>query len=91
MGKLSLAAAAAVGYVFGTRAGRERYEQIKSQFNRVRKDPRVQKKTSEAEHLFKTKASEAASVAKDKARAAGAEPGNNEGPDNRQPAPPQGI
>lgn len=114
MGKLSLAAAAAVGYVFGTKAGRERYDQLMSQFNRVRNDPRVQQKTTEAENLVKSKAAEAASVAKDKAaeaagavkhkapdaaddavgtakRAAGAEPGNNEGPDNRQPAPPQGI
>lgn len=67
MGKLSLAAAAAVGYVFGTKAGRERYDQIMSQFNRVKNDPRVQQKTNEAERLVKSKAAEAASVAKDKA------------------------
>jgi hypothetical protein len=32
----------AVGYVLGTRAGRERYEQIKSQAQRLWSDPKVQ-------------------------------------------------
>jgi len=32
----------AVGYVLGTRDGRERYEQIKSQAQRIWADPKVQ-------------------------------------------------
>ncbi|HEX6335748.1 MAG TPA: YtxH domain-containing protein [Jiangellaceae bacterium] len=50
-GKLLLLAGAAVGYVFGTRAGRERYEQIKQSVNKAWHDPRVQEKVTEAEHF----------------------------------------
>ncbi len=50
-GKLLLLAGAAVGYVFGTRAGRERYEQIKENVNKAWHDPRVQEKVTEAEHF----------------------------------------
>jgi hypothetical protein len=50
-GKLLLLAGAAVGYVFGTRAGRERYEQIKESVNKAWKDPRVQEKVTEAEQF----------------------------------------
>ena len=38
MRKLSLLIAAAAGYVLGTRAGRERYEQIKKAATRVKED-----------------------------------------------------
>lgn len=50
-GKLLLLAGAAVGYVFGTRAGRERYEQIRANVNKAWNDPRVQEKVTEAEHF----------------------------------------
>lgn len=50
-GKLLLLAGAAVGYVFGTRAGRERYEEIKSRATKAWNDPRVQEKVTEAEHF----------------------------------------
>jgi hypothetical protein len=50
-GKLMLLAGAAVGYVFGTRAGRERYEQLKQKAMETWHDPRVQEKVSEAEHF----------------------------------------
>ena len=42
MKKLPLLAAAAVGYVLGTRAGRERYEQIKRWSSKVADHPAVQ-------------------------------------------------
>jgi hypothetical protein len=48
MKKLMLLAALAIGYVLGARAGRERYEQIMSAFNRVKDDPRVQEKAHQA-------------------------------------------
>ncbi|WP_199245892.1 YtxH domain-containing protein [Leifsonia sp. AG29] len=41
-GKLIFAAGAAVGYVLGTRAGRERYEQIRAAASRVWESPVVQ-------------------------------------------------
>jgi len=103
MGKLSMLAGGAVGYVLGTRAGRGRYEQIKSQAQRVVNDPRVQRKASAATEAAKDKAAKAADKVTGTSTGsqggavgtakvvAGAEPTNNEGPENRQPAPPMGI
>jgi len=56
MKKLTLLAAGFVGYVLGTRAGRERYEQIKKVATRVKDDPRVQEKATQAADLAKEKA-----------------------------------
>ncbi len=69
--KTTLIAAAAVGYVLGARAGRERYEQIVSTFDGVRSNPQVRKATAQAqdfaEHqvvpVVKEKAQEAAGKA----------------------------
>ena len=51
MGKIMVAAAGAVGYVLGARAGRERYEQIKSQVSHLWQDPKVQQAVAGAESL----------------------------------------
>ena len=56
MKKLTLLVAAGVGYVLGTRAGRERYEQIKKTAMRVKDDPRVQDKAHQAADMAKEKA-----------------------------------
>ncbi len=40
-GKLWLAGGLAAGYVLGTRAGRQRYEQLVETFTKVRNDPTV--------------------------------------------------
>ena len=56
MKKLTLLAAGVVGYVLGSRAGRERYEQIKKVATRVKDDPRVQEKATQAADLAKEKA-----------------------------------
>ena len=66
MKKLTLLAAGFVGYVLGSRAGRERYEQIKKVATRVKDDPRVQEKAAQAADLAKEKAP----VVKDKVAAA---------------------
>ena len=73
MKKLPLLVAAGAGYVLGTRAGRERYEQIKKVATRVKDDPRVQEKAHQAADLAKEKApivkdkvTSAAGVAADK-------------------------
>lgn len=50
--KLTLLAGAAIGYVIGTRAGRERYEQLKSSVNRTWKDPRIQDRVNDAEQFI---------------------------------------
>jgi hypothetical protein len=66
MKKIPLLAAAAVGYVLGTRAGRERYEQIRTGARKLARDPRVQAATQKAQDTVATQASHAAEVAKDK-------------------------
>ncbi len=56
MRKLTMLISGAVGYVLGTRAGRERYEQMKGMATRVKEDPRVQEKAQQATDLAKEKA-----------------------------------
>jgi hypothetical protein len=46
--KLLLLVAAGAGYVLGSRAGRERYEQIKGTVDKVTSDPRVREKAQQA-------------------------------------------
>ena len=65
--KAALVVGLAAGYVFGTRDGRERYEQIKSQALRFWQDPRVQQKAAQARDLAKEKATQAQDLAKEKA------------------------
>ena len=66
MKKLTMLIAGGVGYVLGTRAGRERYEQIRGLAGKVKDDPRVQEKAQQAADLAKEKAP----VVKDKVVAA---------------------
>ena len=56
MKKLLILVAAGIGYVLGTKAGRQRYEQLRSTFNKVKDDPRVQEKAHYAADLAKEKA-----------------------------------
>jgi len=55
-GKAGLVVGMAAGYVLGTRDGRGRYEQIKTQAERLWNDPKVQKKAAQAQDLAKQKA-----------------------------------
>lgn len=72
MSKLMLLAAGGVGYVLGTKAGRERYEQISRQARKIRSNPTVQQKVDEAKHVAK----DAAHTATEKARSqTGGSPG----------------
>ena len=96
MKKLMLLAAAAVGYVLGARAGRERYNQIMGMATRVKDDPRVQEKAQQAmgaarEHapVVAEKVAGAASAAASKVTGAGSDGAHV---DTRQPhmAGPQG-
>ncbi|MBD3945907.1 YtxH domain-containing protein [Nocardioides ganghwensis] len=70
MKKLMLLVAGGVGYVLGTRAGRERYEQIKKTAMRVKEDPRVQEKAHQAADVVKETAQQKAPVVKDKVASA---------------------
>ncbi len=67
MPKITIVAAFAAGYVLGARAGRERYNQIAGKAQQVWRDPRVQRKASQAQDVAAEKASQAASAVGHKA------------------------
>lgn len=74
-GKLLILAGAAVGYVLGTRAGRQRYEELKGRADALWHDPKVQQKVADAQDAVRARAPElqdkltdAASRASDKVR-----------------------
>lgn len=69
--KLGFLLGVGTGYVLGARAGRQRYEQIMTKVRGVAKDPRVQQKASQAQHLAQEKAGQAGQVVKEKAGEAG--------------------
>ena len=88
MKKLTVLIAAGVGYVLGTRAGRERYEQIKGAAQKIRNDPRVQEKAHQAAEVAREKAPfvkqklvDAAGTAKDKVYS-GSDVGDKLNPDS---------
>ncbi len=56
MKKLTVLLSGAVGYVLGSRAGRERYEQIKGVAVKVKDNPTVQEKTQQAADVAKAQA-----------------------------------
>ena len=64
-GKLTAALGLAAGYVLGSRAGRDRYEKMKSAATGAWKDPRVQDKVHAAEDVAKEKAQSAAETVKE--------------------------
>ena len=69
MSKLTILLSGAVGYVLGSRAGRERYERSKGLAVKVKENPTVQEKAHQAADVAKAQAP----VVKDKvADAAGA-------------------
>ena len=57
-GKILFTLGLGIGYVFGTRAGRARYNEIKSAALKVWNDPRVQEQVSVATEFVKDKAPE---------------------------------
>lgn len=62
-GKILFVFGLALGYVLGTRAGRERYEQIKAGAEKVWLDPRVQEQVHTVEEFVKDKAPDLAEKA----------------------------
>lgn len=66
MSKLGILVAGGIGYVLGTRAGRERYDQIRGLAVRVKDNPTVQQNAQRAAEAAKDAAKDAAPVVKDK-------------------------
>jgi hypothetical protein len=62
MKKLTLLAGVGIGYVLGTRAGRERYEQIRSSVKKLASNPTVQSAAGKAQDTVTTQTSAAASA-----------------------------
>jgi hypothetical protein len=67
-GKILFVAGLGIGYVLGTRAGREKYEQLKSGAMRLWNDPRVQRQVDAAETFVKDKAPDVAEFVSDSAK-----------------------
>jgi hypothetical protein len=67
-GKILFVAGLGLGYVLGTRAGRERYEQLKASVLKVWNDPRVQKQVDAVEDFVREKAPEVAEFVSDGAK-----------------------
>jgi hypothetical protein len=61
-GKILFVVGLGVGYVFGTRAGRARYNQMKNAALKVWNDPRVQEQVNAATEFVKENAPEVASA-----------------------------
>lgn len=85
-GKLTLLVGVGVGYVLGTKAGRQRYEQIKRRASEAWNDPRVQAKADEAKHLAGEKVHQATDALKDKVSSSH---GDNHGTDSGPMVPVQ--
>jgi uncharacterized membrane protein YgcG len=67
-GKILFVAGLGIGYVLGTRAGREQYERLKAQAARMWNDPRVQKQVDAVEGFVKDKAPDVAEFVADGAK-----------------------
>lgn len=85
-GKILLLTGLAVGYVLGTRAGRERYEEIKSTATKLWNDPRVQKPVHQAQDFVKDKAPEVAEFVADNAKKLVAQASGSKPTPARKPA-----
>lgn len=76
MNKLLIAAAGVAGYVLGTKAGRERYDQIRTQSQKVWNSPTVQSGVDHAADAAKSAAGAAGSAAADAASSAASAAGS---------------
>lgn len=78
--KLMFLGAGAVGYVLGAKAGRERYDQIATQAQKLRTNPTVQQKVDEVKDAAKEAAGTATEKVRDQVHRNGSEPaGTNPG------------
>lgn len=66
--KILFVAGLGLGYILGTRAGREKYDELKTAALKVWNDPRVQKQVDAVEDFVKDKAPEVAEFVSDGAK-----------------------
>lgn len=67
-GKILFVVGLGLGYVLGTRAGREKYEQMKTAVQKAWNDPRVQARVDDVQDFVKEKAPEVADFVSDNAK-----------------------
>ncbi|MEP6482208.1 MAG: YtxH domain-containing protein [Rhodoglobus sp.] len=67
-GKILLVVGVGIGYVLGTRAGRQKYDQMKAAVEKLWNDPRVQKQVDNAQEFVKDKAPDVAEFLSDGAK-----------------------
>lgn len=67
-GKILFVAGLGLGYLLGTRAGREKYDELKTAALKVWNDPRVQQQVDAVEGFVKDKAPEVADFVSDNAK-----------------------
>lgn len=67
-GKILLVVGLGIGYVLGTRAGREKYDEMKATVQKFWNDPRVQKRVDDAQEFVKDKAPDVAEFLSDGAK-----------------------
>ena len=91
-GKILLVVGLGVGYVLGSRAGRERYDQIVAKAQQFWNDPRVKTQVNHAQDFVKEKAPDVAefltkNVAKPAAAATAKKPAARKSPTTRSTTP----
>jgi hypothetical protein len=86
--KLALIVGAGIGYVLGTRAGRQRYEQIKRAAGKMWHDPRVQQQVHQAEDFAREKAPEVVGFLGESAKKVASKAGGRRKPTDSSPTMP---
>lgn len=87
-GKILFVVGLGVGYVLGTRAGREKYDQMKAAALRLWNDPRVQKRVDDAGDFVKDKAPEVAEFLADGAKKVVSQVSGSKAPAAKAPTKP---
>ncbi|MBX3100598.1 MAG: YtxH domain-containing protein [Salinibacterium sp.] len=85
-GKILLVVGIGIGYVLGTRAGREKYDQMKAAAQKLWNDPRVQKQVNNAEGFVKDKAPDVAEFLSDSAKKVVSQVSGSKAPARKAPA-----
>jgi hypothetical protein len=85
-GKILFVVGLGVGYVLGTRAGREKYDQMKAAVDRFWSDPRVKQRVDDAQDFVKDKAPEVAEFLADGAKKVVAQVSGSSSTTTRKPA-----
>ena len=86
--KILLVVGIGIGYVLGTRAGREKYDKMKATAEKLWNDPRVQKQVNNAEEFVKDKAPEVAEFLSDGAKKVVSQVSGSKAPARKAPAKP---